>query len=96
MRNIIPSVRHYLKRSLKENLAYFSAFPDLELHAHARLDIREGSSTDLLSYKAPWQQSVAEIALKSTDKHEAGANICLINPFPADSGETVVAGDINS
>ena len=42
----------------------------MELHDHIPLSIREGSGTELLSYKTPWNRETAAMPLRSTDKYE--------------------------
>ena len=51
------------------------------------------SETELLSFKTPWTQALANVALESTEKYEAGGNIFWINPIMS-SGEETIAQEV--
>ena len=97
MRGIIRFVQYHLKIHMKDNPQFFSAFPNTELNAHQPLPIKSASSdNDLLSYKAPWSQDLAAVALASTHMYEAGGNIFWINPFVDGADENICAGESQS
>ncbi len=96
IRAVIAYVQHYLRARLKDD-PIFAAFPDIPLHQHSPLEIKAASSEqELLSYKAPWQRTLAVVAFKSTGMYEASANLFWANPFPASDEETILAGDAPS
>ena len=51
------------------------------------------SQTELVSYKAPWDQEQAAVSLKTTNMYEASGNLFWVNPFPASPQEAIVAGE---
>ena len=94
MRGVIRYVQHLLKIQLKENPKFFSAFQDIELHAHSPLEIQATSvGNDLMSFKHPWSKSDAVTALTGTNLYEAGGNIFWLNPVIGSGDEQICAGE---
>ena len=90
VRSTIPWVKHHLREALKNT----TQFPDSALHSHAPLDIRAKShGKDLVSYKHPWNQASALIALETLWQYEAGGNLMWCNPFLGSEEDGIVAGD---
>ena len=94
MRSIIKYVKYYLRLRLNTEKALAQFAKVAELHAHKPLPIKN-SSTELLSYKAPWSEEQAKVSLESTLMYEASANMFWVNPFPREQ-ETTVAGETPS
>ena len=98
MRSLIKYVQYRLKdRIAEQETGAFAGFGPVDLHAHRPLDIRaQAADTDLLSYKAPWNNESARAALAGTHMYEAGGSLFWMSPFPQGDERTKIAGDTPS
>ena len=98
MRGIIPYVKFHLKEALRTTEALSRQFPDIALHMHQPLKIKdiEGlKAEELRSFKHPWDSARAQASLEGASMYEAAGNILWCDPMPPLSGHAgIIAGDV--